>query len=75
MASQNLIHAKNNFLSREGSRALVHPELGAVDFAPERRSEADSQKGPALLKILPGDISRPRWTVRNLSGEVKYAAG
>jgi hypothetical protein len=41
VASQNLIQAKSKLPESRTTAALVTPGLRAVDFAPERRSEAD----------------------------------
>ncbi|MGO9059366.1 MAG: hypothetical protein ACLQU2_18560 [Candidatus Binataceae bacterium] len=52
-ASQNLIHAKSKLPESRAIAALVTPELRAVDFAPQRRSEAD-------CCALSGDQQIPR---------------
>jgi hypothetical protein len=53
VASQNLIQAKSKLPESRTTAALVTPGLRAVDFAPERRLEADSG-------ALSGDQQIPR---------------
>src|SRR5580692_3244710 len=65
VASQNLIQAKSKLPESRTTAALVTPGLRAVDFAPERRSEADC--------ALSGDQPRDRGAVKPNGAEALIA--
>jgi hypothetical protein len=51
VASQNLIHAKKQLAKSLAIAVLVMPELGTVDFARQRRLQAD-------CSVSSGEVTR-----------------